>query len=158
MTNRARATLAPSRDRPVHVPVFGAHLRDLRGDQTIADVCRAVRVYGFALDHSTLIHYERGTVKAPDPALLFALAHHYEVEEFDHLVHLLVRERLGRPVRAVFVSHHRGSRYSRDQRRLVEWFAELSDRSREALLFTLRKFREVDQPARPEPVRRRGRS
>ena len=150
----ARAT-APSRDRPIHVPIFGARLRELRGEQTIADVCRAVGTFGFALDHSTLIHYERGAVKAPDPALLFALAHHYEVEDIDQLLHLLVRERLGRPVRSVFVSH-RASHYSREQRRIADLFAEISERSRGVVLFILKKFHEVDQPTRPEPLRRRG--
>ena len=99
MARSAARPAAASRERVAHVPLFGAHLRDLRGDQTIADVCRSVRRFGFALDHSTLIHYERGAVKAPDPALLFALAHHFEVD-VDNLIHLLVRERLGRPVRA----------------------------------------------------------
>lgn len=159
----ARAVAAPKRqhDRVVHVPAFGARLRELRGDHTIAEVCRAVRAFGFALDHSTLIHYERGTVKAPDPALLFALAHHYEVDDLGELIRLLVRERLGRATRqAVFVSHHASSsrHYSRVQRRVAEWFAEINPRSQDVVVFTLKKFHELDQPEHPEPIRRRGRS
>jgi len=145
------------------VPQFGARLRELRGEQTIAEVCRAVRAFGFALDHSTLIHYERGTVKAPDPALLFALAHHYDVDDLGELIRLLVHERLGRPVtpkamHAVFVSHS-WRHYTRDQRRLVELFADLTQRSQDVVVFTLKKFHTIDAPPQPaQPVRRRGHS
>jgi len=156
-TSARTAAARHPRERAIAVPHFGARLRELRGDRTIADVCRAVRAYGFALDHSTLIHYERGTVKAPDPALLFVLAQHYGVEDLGDLIHVLVRERLGRPARqhVVFVSHSWD--YSREQRRVAEQFAEISARSQSVIIFTLKKFHELDQPPRLDPVRRRGR-
>ena len=147
-----------SRERVIAVPHFGARLRALRGQQTIAEVCRAVQAFGLALDHSTLIHYERGTVKAPDPALLYALAHHYDVDDLGELIQLLVQERLGRPVGTrpiVFVSHS-WRNYSREQRRVAEWFADLTQRSQDVVVFTLKKFHTIDAPPRPaQPVRRR---
>ncbi len=144
-------------ERPIYVPLFGARLRELRGQQTIAEVCRAVRAFGFALDHSTLIHYERGTVKAPDPALLFALARHYDVDDLGALIQLLVHERLGRTASrpVVFISHS-WRHYTREQRRIVELFADLSQRSQDVVVFTLKKFHTLDAPPPPSrPVRRR---
>jgi transcriptional regulator with XRE-family HTH domain len=160
----ARAAVPPvkrRRERIVYVPQFGAHLRRLRGQQTIADVCRAVNAFGFVLDHSTLIHYERGTVKAPDPALLFALAHHYGVKDLDDLIGRLVKERLGRPVKArrVFVSFHYGT-FTRDQRRMAQWFGAVAPDMQHALLFVLKKLHAAAASSSTTviaPIRRRTR-
>lgn len=145
----------------MYVPAFGAHLRQLRGDESIAEVCRAIRSIGLALDHSTLIHYERGTVKAPDPALLFALGQHYDVDDVSDLIRLLVQERLGRvssPPR-VFVSFS-WRKWSREQRRFMEMFAEVDAKAQSVVLFTLKQFHatRAQREQLPLPIRRRRRS
>lgn len=151
-TGAATVPMKRRRERPVFVPLFGARLRELRGDQSLAEVCRAISSFGFALDHSTLFHYERGTVKAPDPALLFALAHHYGVDDLGALIGLLVKERLGRPTRQHVIGR---STFTRDQRRVAEWFGEFSDELQRTVLFVLSKLHTAEPPRPDEPVRRR---
>lgn len=137
-------------------PRFGAQLRDLRGEQSRQAVCDAVKSdYGLFLDRSTLLQYERGTVKAPDPVMLYVLAQHYGLDGVDGLIAVLVRERLVRPVGRDVIGR---SRFDRDQRKIAEWFGEFSDDSKQAIMLMLSKVRAAEQPAPiTEPVRRRTR-
>lgn len=68
------------RGRNVLIPAFGAALAEARGGQDIGVAVERVREFSPALskfDHSRLDHYEAGTVLAPDPLALHALAEIY---------------------------------------------------------------------------------
>lgn len=78
-------------------PLFGDALRQLRGQQSRGDVCRVLASKGLTLDRSTLLQYERGTVRTPNLAIVWMLAQHYGVSdrEFARLVALLAYELTG---------------------------------------------------------------
>lgn len=146
----------PPRTRVICCPQFGARLRDLRDDESRQAVCDAVKNdFGLFLDRSTLLQYERGTVKAPDPVMLYVLAQHYGLDDVGELIVVLVKERLARPVGRDTITR---SKFTREQRKIAEWFGEFSDSSKDLALRLLTKLRSADLPTTPvEPVRRRAR-
>jgi transcriptional regulator with XRE-family HTH domain len=91
-------TQPPKRERPVVVPEFGNLLVDLRGKRSRGLVVRILLdSYALKLDDTSLLQYERGTVAAPDPAILWALSRIYGAD-FEELISALVMERTGREV------------------------------------------------------------
>jgi hypothetical protein len=78
---------------------FGRQLRRLRAKESRGAVCRALARWGLTLDRSTLLQYERGTVAAPDPGILWALGRHYGLTTVDELLTVLVMDRTGRKLR-----------------------------------------------------------
>jgi transcriptional regulator with XRE-family HTH domain len=151
------ATRPKKRERVVCCPRFGERLRQLRGDESRQDVCDAIKAHhNLFIDRSTLLQYERGTVKAPDPVILWALAQHYGVEDVGDLIVVLVKERLARPVGYEIISQ---SKFTRDQRKVATWLAEFGDESKSAVMILLQKLRAAEQPPpAAEPVRRRTRT
>lgn len=124
-----------SRHRPVVVPAFGAYLARLRGRSSRrarssrGAICKRLEQYGLTLDRSTLLQYERGTVTAPDPAILWGLSRLYHVP-FDEMVLELVRERSKTP--EALPADTRPS-LDHEQRLIAEWFGRLGDDSRHAV-------------------------
>lgn len=159
-TPRAAApvfTTPRRRERTIHCPQFGALLLSLRGKESRSAVCRFINEdFGLWLDRSTLLQYERGTVKAPDPAILFALAYHYGVEEVGDLIAVLVKERLARPIGSALQIGR--SKFDREQRRVAEWFGEIGPEAKAAVLLLLGKVHSAELPPRAkDPERRRAR-
>jgi transcriptional regulator with XRE-family HTH domain len=157
LTHQTFAAPARKRERQIFCPQFGALLAKLRGEQSRSAVCRFITEdFGLWLDRSTLLAYERGTVRAPDPAILFALAYHYGVEDVGDLISVLVKERLARPVGAALQIGR--SKYDREQRKVAELFGEIGPETKAALLLLLGKVHSAEGPPRSsEPVRRRAR-
>jgi transcriptional regulator with XRE-family HTH domain len=84
------------RKRTVVVAAFGQFLRELRGERSRAAICRlASAAAGFPIDQSVLLQYERGTVTAPDPVILHALATVYGVP-IERVLDCLKAARVGR--------------------------------------------------------------
>lgn len=81
--------------RPVVAPKFGQLLLRLRDGQSRGAVSRALlKASGLHLSPTTLLHYERGAVGAPDPAILWGLARHYGAD-ITSLLRTLVVDRVG---------------------------------------------------------------
>lgn len=100
MTTPTRPALgAARRPRPVISPNFGRQLTRLRGTRSRGDVVRGLQRYGIAVDRSTLLQYEHGSVSAPDPAILWALGRYYGLDSIDELIAVLVMDRTGRALR-----------------------------------------------------------
>jgi transcriptional regulator with XRE-family HTH domain len=102
MSREGVADAAPGkRERPIVVPEFGRLLstwRTVEPKRSRGVVCRQLfNRYGLHLDDTSLLQYERGTVAAPDPAMLWALARIYGAN-FLALVAALVAERTRRPL------------------------------------------------------------
>jgi hypothetical protein len=122
----------PPRVRTAHAPNFGRQLTRLRGTQSRAAVCRALRRYGITVDRSTLFQYEHGHVTAPDPAVLWALGRYYGLETLDELLTVLVMDRTGRSLRAgveIAVSP-----FDAQQRRIAEAWGTFPDDLKAAVL------------------------
>lgn len=79
---------------------FGAQLLKLRGARSRGEICRRVKRFGLTLDRTTLLKYERGSVAAPDPAILWALGRIYHLDSVDELLTVLVMDRSGRALRS----------------------------------------------------------
>lgn len=71
------AYMAP---RSPKVAPWGQRLRDLRGKRSGGWVIQRLASAGISFTDSTLSQYERGTVIAPDPVVLWGLAQIYGVE------------------------------------------------------------------------------
>lgn len=69
----------PRSKNPV-ISAFGARLRELRTEARSREViARKLATLGVALDESTLVQYEKGTVWAPDAGVLWGLSEIYKV-------------------------------------------------------------------------------
>lgn len=112
------------RHRPLVTPEFGAQLQRLRGARSRGEICRRVAEYGLTMDRSTLLQYERGTVAAPDPAILWALGRIYLLDTIDELLTVLVMDRTGRQLRAGTDIRHPG--LTPAQIRIAELFGSLA--------------------------------
>ena len=122
--------------RPISLPKFGAQLRALRGALSRGKVCAALRRYGLTVDRSTLLHYERGAVTSPDPAVLWALARVYHTP-IDELLTLLTRERAGRPLPNVKLG---GGGWDLRQVDVAEWFGQLPPGEVQETLYALMRL------------------
>jgi len=130
------------RKRSVALPKFGAQLRRLRGDQTRGDICRALETYGLKVDRSTLLQYERGTVKAPDPAILWALGRIYQQASIDDLLTIIAIERTGRTLRQG-VELARPT-LSAQQVKVAEWFGAFDPEIQRVLLVLMEALTKGD--------------
>lgn len=105
-----------------------------------------MEIGGIHLDRSTLLQYERGTVGAPDPIAVWALAETYGATVGD-LIRLLITDRAQRPVSPVAVNEER--------RRLLEAFDHLSAEERHSIFVLVERNRarprRRDQAARSSP-------
>lgn len=111
---------------------FGRQLTKLRGSQSRGAVCRALRKFGLTVERSTLLHYERGRVAAPDPAIVWALARYYGLDSVDELLQVLVMDRTGRKLRdGVDLTV---PALSSTQRTMAELMGQLSPTLQEALV------------------------
>ena len=81
------------RSRKAVTPTLGALLVQLRGRASRGAICTRLPQYGLSLNRSTLLQYERGTVLAPDPAILWGLSKVHHVK-FDDLMEALLRDRI----------------------------------------------------------------
>jgi transcriptional regulator with XRE-family HTH domain len=81
------------RSRNPTLRAFGSRLRELRGGLSREQVSRKLAHLGVPLGNSTLSQYEKGTVWAPDPGVLWGLAETYRVHVED-LIAVLRRNRL----------------------------------------------------------------
>jgi transcriptional regulator with XRE-family HTH domain len=113
----------------VALPQFAKQLVKLRGTQSRGAICRALARLGLPCDRSTLLQYERGTVTAPDPALLWGLAWVYHIDVSELLV-VIVGDRTGRPSRSVALN---GPGLTPEQLRIAEIFGALQPPARHAL-------------------------
>jgi transcriptional regulator with XRE-family HTH domain len=80
------------RERPVLVGAFGKRLAELRGNRSRQQIVNRAAALGVKIDPTALFHYERGSIAAPDPSALWALARIYGVA-LEELVSLLVANR-----------------------------------------------------------------
>jgi transcriptional regulator with XRE-family HTH domain len=90
-------TVPPSKQKDILTPKFGAQLRRLRGRASRGEVCRMLATKGLPIDRSTLLQYERGTVRNPSVAILWTLSQHYGLKDvqFCDLVTLHTQELVG---------------------------------------------------------------
>lgn len=129
------ASLHLSPGRKVVAPSFGRQLTSLRGTRNRGGICRGVMaIGGIRFDRSTLLQYERGTVGAPDPVAVYALAEIYGVAVAD-LIRCLVADRAHRPAASLQVNTER--------RRLLDAFDRLTDEERHSILVLVERNRVV---------------
>jgi transcriptional regulator with XRE-family HTH domain len=120
--------------REIRAPKFGALLTSLRGPHTSRGaICSKLARFGLSLDRSTLLQYERGTVRSPDPTILWGLAQIYRVPLNDLMLALL---------RDVSPKHHPMIRHEVDpltpeQRVIAELSSAVSPKARQALVTLL---------------------
>jgi len=120
-------------ERAVVAPKFGALLTTLRGSHTSRGViCSKLARFGLALDRSTLLQYERGTVASPSPTILWGLAQIYRVPLND-LVLALLRDLS--PKHPAF--RHEVDPLTAEQRMIAELSMALSPKARQALVTLL---------------------
>jgi transcriptional regulator with XRE-family HTH domain len=114
-------------------------------------MCERLLAFGLSLDRSTLLQYERGTVRSPDPMVLWGLGRLYHVT-VDDLVADLVRDRTGRAV----PSGDAPIELDADQRCAAELIAELSGDSRRVALGILEVLaaRLTSEPAASPPPKK----
>ena len=127
-----------SGDRQILTPQFGHQLTRMRGTQSRSAVCRALQSQGISLDRSTLLQYERGTVRAPDPAVLWGLTRHYGLDTIEHVIGVLVSERTNRPVRDIAISP-----FDAQQRAVAEIFGDFSPELKRAVWTILRGLQDT---------------
>ena len=142
-----------SSGRAIVAPLFGEQLRKLRGGQSRGQVCGALARFGLTVDRSTLLHYEAGTVAAPDPAVLWALGRHYGLDTIDELLTVLVMDRTGRALRSGIDIARPG--FDLEQRRIAESFGGFAPAMRAALSTVIAGIRPMDVIAPPAAVPRR---
>lgn len=130
--------------RPVVVAAFGARLGELRGEKSAEIVVRQMGQLGVTLTASTLYQYEAGTVNAPDPGVLWALAKIYQVD-LDDLIALLVAERNGRPV----ATHQLIDAENRRRRQLVQQFEILDGADQQFVRKMMNSLRTAKTKRRP---------
>lgn len=127
--------------RPRDMVPFGKFLsRQRRAKHLSAEgVVRRMKHLGVQLDASTLYNYEAGTVRAPDPGVLWALSKIYAVS-LDELIALLVSVRAGKggvPPTASTNSepdgHDRTKLLSAAERELLDEWSKLTPRGRDSL-------------------------
>lgn len=145
------STGSPSKRRVV-APRFGEALRRLRGRQSRGEVCRVLASKGLALDRSTLLQYERGTVATPNLAIVWTLAKHYGVSdrEFARLTAILTHELTGKkgplPVLA--------RRADPELVRLASTIREFPITLQKSVITVLRRLVDVEIARRVVPSRR----
>lgn len=129
-------------DRSIVAPQFGALLTTLRGAHTSRGIiCAKLARFGLALDRSTLLQYERGTVASPSPTILWGLAQIYRVPLNDLVVALLRDVSTNRTQ----VWHH--DEVEPEQRALAELASAMSPTERQTLVALLDLLlRERTQP------------
>jgi hypothetical protein len=150
--NSTAEPAAPRRARSIVTPNFGEQLRKLRGDQSRGDVCRALAAFGLNVERSTLLHYERGCVAAPDPAILWALGRHYGLDSIDELLTVLVMDRTGKRLRAGVDIARPG--FDLQQRRVAESFGALAPTMKDAVALIIGGINGAALDAAPRPRKR----
>lgn len=142
----------PVRPRAIVAPLFGDALRRLRGRQSRGEVCRVLASKGLALDRSTLLQYERGTVRTPNIAIVWTLAKHYGVSdrEFARLTAILTHELTGRPGPVPTLA----SRYTPEQRRLLAVVGEFPITVQKSVMTIIRRLGDLEVARRVVSSRR----
>jgi transcriptional regulator with XRE-family HTH domain len=121
-------------DRSIVAPQFGALLTTLRGAHTSRGIiCAKLARFGLALDRSTLLQYERGTVASPSPTILWGLAQIYRVPLNDLVVALLRDVSTNRTQ----LFRHEVEPFTPEQRAIAELSSAMSPKARQALVTLL---------------------
>ena len=97
LAGKADKAVAERIQRPVRLPKFGKHLKNLRLQAGLArqeDAVAAMKEYGHSLSRSALSLYEQGRMTDVDAATLHAIEGTYHVS-YDYLISQLTAEKYG---------------------------------------------------------------